>query len=161
MGLPNITDPTSDFELPYEDFSFQADPETEMRAAVAERMGIEHAAVSQTIMRVMVFVDADASGGEVILKHRAVWGNTASVAPTLLRNSAGNYTLTWGGSYEDLNPTPSKRVTNNVNFELAGVSLAEATGGFCNVVATANTLRVRSYNAAGAPTDIDFVVWAA
>lgn len=155
--LPNIDDPVTDFELPYEDFSFQVDPETDVPASVIEKFGVELSAISQTIGRVLVHVDADASPS--IVSHRAVWGNTSAVAPTLTRNGAGDYTLTWAASYEDLNPTAAKRETHSVNFQFAGATLCAA--GFIHTVWTANTIRVYTVNIGGVAADIDFCVWGA
>jgi hypothetical protein len=155
--LPNTDDPVVDFELPYEDYSFQVDPETDVRAGVVENFAVEIAALSQTAGRAMVQVDADAS--PAIIAHRAVWGNTAGVAPTLTRNGAGDYTLTWAASYDNLNPTPERQVTGSVNFQGAGASLNESGAGMIAVLFTPNTIQVLTYNAAGAAADIDFTAW--
>ena len=162
MGLPDIDDPTVDFELPYEDYSYQADPETDVKAAVVERICVDLSGVSQTIARAAVQVDADGAGGESIIAHRAVWGNTVAVKPTLTRNGAGDYTITWAASYDDLNPTPAKRVTSNVNFQLAGGTINQAIAGCIAVVITAaNVLRVYTYTHAGVAADYDFTAWGA
>jgi len=156
--LPDINDPTVDFELPYEDFSFQVDPETDVRATVIEKIGVEISAMSQTIGRAMVEVDASASD---IIAHRAVWGNKAGVIPTLTKNGTGDFTLTWDSSYDDLNPTASKRVSHSPNFQLAGGTINDLVAGCIAVGFTANTVRVKTFTHAGAAADYDFTVWAA
>ena len=157
MGLPDIDDPTTDFELPYEDYSFQADPETDVPARVIEKVGVELSAISQTIGRAGVHVDAGV--GPVVLSHRAVWGNTSGVAPTVVRNGTGDHTITWAASYEDLNPTAAKRETHSVNFQFAHAVLCGGVAGFIDVAWTANTITVLTWNSAGVAADIDFCAW--
>ena len=159
MGLPNALDPAVDFGLPYEDYSFQVDPQTDVAASIFEQVCVDLSAVSHTVGRAAAYVTA--GGTPVLSAHDAVWGNTDAVKPTVTRNGVGDYTLTWASSYDDLNPTPDRRVTHTVNFRYAQATLvASALGafGFIHVSWTANTVTVKTADTGGTPADLDFVV---
>ena len=155
MGqLPDILS-ADDCGLPKSNRSFVANPTTDVSYAEYEAAVVGVMALSHTAPRAHVLVDADGTS-PVLTDHDAVWGDTVAVAPTLARTSAGIYTLTWASAYDDLNPTPARAGEHTTNIRFAQATIAEATAGMIACTWTANVLTVRTWNAAGAATDIDF-----
>ena len=160
--LPDRSDPATDYGLPFSD----ADPngvvnsETEQPALLYEAHAVDSAAATMTVPRAIAFVVTYA-----LYDHTAVWGESASVAPTLTHVGTGIYRLTWSAAgYPDLNPTPSRRVTRVPNFRFAHAQLIHTTGNpsVCTrVLWTSNTVEVWfNETAAGTAKDCDFVVFA-
>lgn len=147
------------YGCPKTDYDAQVNPLTDLSLeSEYEPAVVDTAALGMTGPRTLVHVDADAGGGEDILDHTAMWGETAGVEPTLLRNAAGSYTLTWTASQSDLNPTVSRQNTNTLNFRFATATVAEDADATISVSWTANTVTVLTYAAGGVKTDYDFVV---
>jgi hypothetical protein len=156
MGQLPDTLSADDCGLPKSNRSFVANPTTDLSYEEYESAAVGVMAQSHTAFRAHVLVDADASGGETITTHDAVWGGTVGVKPTLARTGAGVYTITWTASYDDLNPTPARVVSHATNIRFAQATIAENAAGMIACTWTANVLTVRTWNAAGAATDIDF-----
>lgn len=158
MGqLPDILS-TDDCGLPKNDFSFVTNPLTDESYEEHEAHVVGVAAMSHTAARALVYVNGDGGGNESIVDHRAVWGDTVGVKPTLTRNGTGDYTLTWASAYDDLNPTPARVVSHTVNIEFAVATITQDVVGHICVTWTANTVTVKTYDAASAAADYDFVV---
>lgn len=153
---PDTTTPET-LGLPKDDYSFRANPRTEVSGDEYEALAVCVAAMSHTAPRAIVHVDADASAPS-ITKHRAMWGDTAGVAPTLTRTSAGKYVLTWEASYPDLNPTVDRQTDHFLNFEMAHVTPVGAVACSAAVEWTANSVTISTFDSTDAAADIDFVV---
>lgn len=153
--LPDTTTPET-YGLPKSNADDIANEETDLSFEEYESLSVDVASMTHTCPRAIAHVDAGASPS--LVSHSAVWGDTDGVAPTLTRTGAGEYTLTWAASYEDLNPTPDRKSSRVLDFRFAEGQIAESTTGFISVTWTANTISVLTYNAVGAAADRDFVV---
>lgn len=154
--LPDVVTPEN-LGLPKDNRNFVANPRTDVSNTEYEAMGVSVAAMSHTGPRAHVYVDADAAAA-AILDHDAVWGDTDGVKPTLTRSAQGVYLLEWAASYDDLNPTVSRRTSHATNIRFAHATIAENQAATTAVVCTANTATVYIYDDAGAAQDYDFVV---
>ena len=112
--LPDITGPET-YGLPKSDYDSVVNPETDLSAAQYESLAIDVSALTCCGVRAWAKITGGAT--PIVASHGAVWGATNSVKPTVVRNSAGTFTITWAASYYDLNPTPDRRVLRYVNFK--------------------------------------------
>lgn len=129
------------------------DPETEVDASYFNRMIVQLVMGSYTATRARA--RCTVSGGVVTLaEHSAVWGDTAPVAPTAARTSAGLFTLTWAATYDDLQATPE---AHSVNIRFPEASAYKSGAAMITNVrrTAANVLEVTTYDDAGAATDPD------
>lgn len=128
------------------------DPTTEVDASYINRLITQAVMASYTQPR--AWARCTVSGGVITLAaHGAVWGDTAPVAPTAARTSAGLYTLTWATSYDDLQDTPESHSTNV--RAVVGVSAYNSTSFIAPTAAAtaANVITVRTWDDAGAAAD--------
>lgn len=157
--LPNISDPASDYGLPKRNYKEVVDPTTEFDQSQIEALCVDVAALTQTACRAWVIVDTDGT----LLAHSAVWGSTNAVAPTVTRNSAGNYTVQWAAGYYDLNPTVDRRVFRAPNIQLTKVGLQAVTGGASAIEAVGVVTDTRTVTVhilvGGVYTDKKFGLW--
>jgi len=160
MGLPTTLDPTADFGLPYTDYAPQANPETDLLAEKYENLCIAVAAMTHTAPRAWVVVSGAAAAGtgsSMVVDHAAMWGDTSSVRPAVVRSATGAYTITWASSYADLNPTTARQVTAAVSLRTAKLQAHEAGKGFVTV--SGNVATVTTYTTAGTASNLKHTVW--
>lgn len=149
-----------------------ADPAVELAARLYNRKSEDTAQVTRTIGRVLLKFTTTVAAGPVAVTPsadgRTVWGSGATFDPTISKTATGVYLVTFGASYDDaLVGTTSDSVseTETVDFRFCGWNLEGATFGHVQVTPLNNTLTVRVFDAAGAPTDLGGAgiihVWAA
>ena len=158
--LPNVCDPQADYGLPKTnaDSLGPVDPTTECDAAEYERLCVDVAAMSHCNPRAIVYVTN--AGAPAITDYDSVWGDAVAVTPSVTDNGAGDTTITWAvGGYDDLNPTPARRVTRAPAIRFAHACSASATGRIASVTWTANTVRVYTTTHAGVADDCNFCVF--
>jgi hypothetical protein len=159
--LPDRTLP-GDYGLPFSDLDPMGvlDEETEQAASLYEAHAVDSSALTMVCPRAIAHVIVGTSPFFItsVADHTAVWGEAASVAPVVARNSAGNYTLTWDASgYPDLNPTPERQNTRAPAFRFAMACAAQS--GYAPAVSwTSNTVTVAFTDDAGVAADTGFVV---
>lgn len=158
--LPNVCDPQSDYGLPKSDADTlgPVDPTTECAADEYESLCVDAAALTHTGARAIVYVTN--AGAPAITDYDSCWGDAVGVTPTVTDNGVGDTTITWtAAGYDDLNPTPARRVQRAPAFRFAHAQTASATPRLTGVVWTANTVRVVTTTHAGAADDCDFIVF--
>ncbi len=118
--------PTLDtFGAPYENFDAVVDSETEMDATFMNRMAAQLAMISMTAP--IAWVRCTVSGVTLtVADHSANWGDTSAIKPTVNRDSAGVYNVSWAETYSDLQDTPE---THTVNIRAAQVSVEHGGSG--------------------------------
>lgn len=108
------------------------------------------AALTNTGLRGWCAFDPGASVGDPATNvHGAMWGSAAPVKPTPSKNSTGNYTITWPTTVTD-----ALGVVHTTNIRRALWNVEGTTFVHVQVTpATANTVTVLMFDAAGSATD--------
>lgn len=156
--LPSVPDPIQDFGLPKNNYDDDGviDPETEVPYDEYEAMAVCHAAGGRTGKRALVHVKFT-GGAPAIEWYDSMWGNDVAVQPGIADNGVGDTTLTWAAAgYNDLNPTPARRVRHAPAFKHAQVTPIGSTPYIVSVDVTTNTVRVYTTTHAGGAADVDF-----
>ncbi len=138
------------------------DPSTELAAAIDMRIHEDVAQMTRTCKRVYLkFTTTLTAATVAVTPHadgRTVWGSGASFDPTTLNKTAtGVYLATYATEYEDaLVGTTSDSVseTETVDFRFGGGNCEGSAFGHVQVTPLNNTLTIRIFDAAGAPTDL-------
>lgn len=129
------------------------DPTTDLDASADNETRANVAAMTQTLPRALCRGTLDVAPS--VAAHRAVWGNSGSVAPAIIRTSVGVFDVIWPASVVD-----DLGVAQNVLFVAAQVSIGYGFGWHANVlVAGPNTVQVVVFdtsNAAADPVNIPF-----
>ena len=152
MALPGILDPEADFGLPKENYAEVRNRRTDFDMEEYERLAVAVSMLSYTAPRAWAYV----AGTGTVLDHRAVWGESSAVVPTVTV-ATGVYTVTFPASVEDLNPTASSVTTSAVQFNTVGVTLHEA--GIAHATAAANVLTVYTAATGGTAAAKSFTVF--
>jgi hypothetical protein len=155
--LPDTAD-LDTFGGTFEDFDGVVDPQTELAARYYNRLTTQAAAVSHTASRAMA--RCSITGGSIALEdHDAVWGATESVEPTPARSGAGDYTVTWAASYDDLQDDPEEH-TVSIRFA-DGQGYKSGAARIVNIYrVSATQVAIKAYDAAGVAAELDeFTVW--
>jgi len=82
------------------DYQPAEDPTTDLAAAADDDARSDVAAMTRIIVRAYVVFTVSGSTCTVV-DQDSVWGNSLAVLPTIVRNSAGNYTITWPATVMD------------------------------------------------------------
>lgn len=152
----------SDYGLPKQNHKPVVNPEYDLDASEYERLAVDVAAMTLTAAKALVVVSAAASTsattGTMLRWHNARWGGTDAVKPTIARTATGAYTITWSTSQEDLNPTADRVSTSAVSFSCAQCTPQGSTPAMVVVSCASNVVYVKTFNAASAATDVDFML---
>lgn len=132
------------------DFIAVVDPTTdrsadEMNAALASL-----SMLTRTPVKAMVQFDGYA-GTPTVAFHEAIWGNTSDLKPTVTRNSAGNYTITWPSTVID-----PLNVTQTVILKSGWANVEAGAGAFFVGVTIVgnNSATLITRNSGGSAADI-------
>jgi len=164
MPLPD-KDSAAAWGIPYFNLDPVTDPTTDLDANYFNQMACDVAMSTHTTTRAWVsFVTAAWSGGGpdaiAIYDHDAVWGSTPGVAPAVVHDASGRYSITWatpqldelGGSHALNVRCPRAWCILNTAGQQVSVSLY-----------TSNLVQVQLMSAAGANIDTAalriFVEW--
>ena len=151
MTLPDI-DALANFGGILKNYAPVADPTTDLDASFSNKVRTSMAAASQTLTRsLVVFTTATTSAGLVLVGYRSVWGNAPSVAPSLVRLSTGQYTITHPGSVQD-----ELGAAHTVSIFAAAASFEGATAYNCDAYPSprfGNVVTVNLFTSSGTPTD--------
>ena len=96
-------------------------PETEVAAAFYNAQLANNVAMSQTAVRAWADV-----ASATLADHGAVWGSGAGVAP-VVAGVAGNFTVTWATTYNDINASDPQSHTVNIRNPMVSASVGTAT----------------------------------
>lgn len=122
--------------------AYLPDPTTMPNAAEWNTMGRLLAAMGQMVPNASVSI---ASGGSpTVSSVRTAASAVNSGTFTVTRNGAGDVSITWPANTFPATLGPPRAFLNN------------AGSGMISAVAVTNGMRIRTYNAAGAATDLDF-----
>lgn len=125
-------------------------PSVDRSAAEVNGCFASVASGSRTSVRAYCQFTGVSSGNPTVSLHNAHWGSTLSVIPTVVRNSTGNYTVTWPASVTD-----PLGVVQAVNFQTAIANLEGTVFGFVNATqATPNTVTILTASSAGSLSDL-------
>lgn len=153
MTLPDVDD-LATLGGVMENYDPVTDPTVELDAGYDNKTRANIAGATQTLDRVFVQFVSAAANPITVQSHNAVWGNTPAVAPTVNRNSAGRYTVTWPTSVTD-----ALGVSHTVG--LVGGRGNAQSGAFFQVQflkSTSNVAEVYIFNAAGGLVDAPGIV---
>lgn len=145
--LPNVSDPTVDFGLPYSNYDTQGviNPETEVDASYFENQCVDVSALTHVCPRAIIYLTWVATV-PIISVYDSVWGDDPTIWPiaTNLAGS-GNVKFTWDpAGYYDLNPTVARRVKRAPTIRMA--TAHPTVAGMCDVSWTSNTVSVHIYD---------------
>lgn len=128
MALPIAPElPSLDtFGGTFSDASSVVDPATELAATHYNALVAHLVAISKTAPKAWVRVTIS-GGTPTIADHSAVWGDTNAVVPALTDNAAGDVTITWAASYDDLRESPETPESHAVSIRAAQLSCKAAT----------------------------------
>jgi len=158
MALPGVLDPEDDFGLPKENYAEVQNPKTDFDFEEYERLAVAVAMYSYTAPRAWLTVSGGATAAGLVKQHRALWGETSAVVPTVTATVTGTYTCTWPASVTDLNPTASSVTTTATQFYTCSVALHE--GGQAHaIVSAANKIVVYTATTGGVAAAKDFTVF--
>lgn len=151
MTLPSV-DTLSTYGGALEDYSEVVDPTTDESAAWRNKYAANVAMMTHTAPRAIrsflgttggATAIADPSSGFV---HDAVWGDTASVKPSVTHVSTGTYDAIWASSVDD-----ELAVAHTVSFQRAWANV-ESSDGVLRVasakVTAAQKVRIYTYQSA-------------
>lgn len=97
---PDVPAPST-FGPPLRNFDTIEDPETDMDASAWNLLRTQVAAMALTSPKALVTFSI--SGGTVtVLHHASQWGSDAGSAPSVVRDDAGVYDITWLDEYSDI-----------------------------------------------------------
>ena len=140
------TNPASydQFGGPKEDAVPVVDPTTDRSSDEVNPAFQAIAQMTQTTPQAIVQWTASASSSVVPSFHRALWGSSLAVIPTVTNVSAGVWTVTFPASFTD-------ELGNSVPVNLkAAIASYGATAGFISAqLASANSFTVRTVSLAG------------
>lgn len=136
----------------HRDESPPINPDTDYSAAYMDLLITQAAMASYTQERARVRCTV-AAGVVTLADHWAVWGDSAGVAPVVVRTGTGVFTVTWATSYNDLQATPESH-----SVSIRGVVGPAAYNGASFIAITAsataaNVVTVRTFDEAGVATD--------
>ena len=155
MALPSVLDPEDDFGLPKENYSEVRNPRTDFSAAEYERIACAVAGLSYAAPRAWCVVSASA-----VADHRAMWGESSAVVPTVSATATGVYSITWPASVQDLNPTADSVTTTATQFYTADACIHSTSGQVTAIVSAANKITVYTRTKAGTAATKKFTVFA-
>lgn len=158
--LPSKTSPET-YGPPLSDYDEVVDPETEISATKLEALCVDVSGMTYTAPRGYAKVSM---GPAAVSVHRAVWGDAAGVAPTVLSSATGKHVVTWPTSTRNLNPTYDRQVSTVTDIKSANVAIhvvaassytpytaaVEITSGNSVTVVTGNGTSL---------ADVPFTVW--
>ena len=159
MGLPTKLDPSQDLGLPFSNYVDVADPATDLDATYYENLCIGVAGLSLAAPRAWVVVSAAATAAARVKAHSAVWGDSASVKPTVATTAVGTFVVTWASSYPDLNPTASRAVTSVVALRACTVQMNAAGANWATVAGSTCTVRTTTLAGTAAARDFTLAVY--
>lgn len=146
MTLPDV-DSLDTYGGELNDYRPVVDPTTDRAAAAANQAYASIAMATHVVPRAIVRV-TQAATVVTVAYHDAVWGDALAVKPTVVRNSAGNYTVTWATSFDDelgVSHSTDFKCVMSATIETSGTALA------FKVSKTANTATIVMESA----TDVD------
>lgn len=132
------------------DYSPVTDPSTDLSAEASNELRADNAAMTRTAVKAIVKFTTDGTTVTVDnLDHDAVYGNASLYKPTGVRNSAGDFTITFPSSVSD-----ARSKTQTINFFAAWAnceSLSDAVVAKAKLVG-ANSVRITVLDSSG-PVD--------
>lgn len=170
--LPDV-DTLETFGGAKKNYSNSVDPETDEDAIAINRMKVDVAGATHTLVRaIRCFVGvtgANPTDPVSGLVHEAVWGNAPAVKPTVTRAPTGIWTVTWPALVDtELTPEDEERgggLQQAINFQRAKASV-ECVGTLFHATArvlAANVVEVRGWTSGGLADDLNgllVTVWA-
>ena len=150
MTLPDI-DTLATFGGQLNDYSPVVDPTTDRPAAGTNQAYSSIAMVTHTAPRAWCRFVTSATTPALATNngHDAMWGSSSGVKPTLLRNSIGNYSVTW-----PLTVTDEMGVSHTVNLRAVKVSSEGPTNGFITATVSGNIVTVLTFSASNSANDL-------
>ena len=133
-----------------EDFIDVVDPTTDRSAVEVNTAFASLSMLTRTTVKAAVQFDGYA-GVPTVAWHEALWGNTSALKPTVTRNSAGNYTITWAATITD--PLDD---TQSVVLKSGWANVEAGAGAFFTGVTIVgnNAATLITRNSAGTAADI-------
>jgi len=151
MSLPDEATLSDTYGGPYTNERPVEDPTTEIDADAASELMSDTAGCTRMIARAWVKFNGltYTSGTQSIpvSDHNATWGGSAGVIPVVTQSAAGIYLITWPATVTD-----EILVLRTLNIRYPHVPSTIDTALSSGKVSafTANTMTVRTFNAAGA-----------
>lgn len=131
------------------------DPQTDLDAASWNLLCAQVTAISQAAVKAWVHVTVTA-GVATLESHGAVW-NQVGNPPTVTRNSAGSYTVSWPTSVNDFQATPEAHLPT-FKTVMATVSTTPGTTATllydAYIAPAARSAVLNTKTAAGTATDV-------
>jgi hypothetical protein len=166
MALPIAPElPSLDtFGGTFSDASSVVDAETELAATHYNALIAHVVGISKTVPKAWARVTIS-GGTPTLADHSAVWGDTVGVAPTLTDNAAGDITVTWAASYNDLRESPETAESHAVQVRAAQLSCKAATAINLSAsydLVSAVAVRCKFYDKTDAltdPAEFTLTVW--
>lgn len=161
-GLPDVDDFLSTYGGAKVNFAPVEDPTTDEDANVRNLYAMNVAMMTATVPRSIIrFTGAATTGGLVLVSHQSLWGNSAPVAPTFSRTSAGLYVATLPTTVTD-----ALGVAHTINIRAVTMNVrgSGVAWDYYAQPASASTVNIYTFNATGAATDatgvdIDLMVY--
>ncbi len=132
------------------DFIDVVDPTTDRSATEMNTALASLSMLTRTPVKAIVQFDGYA-GAPTVSYHEAIWGNSSDLKPTVTRNTAGNYTITWDATVTD--PLDEDQ---SVVFKSGWANVEAEAGAFFTGVTVVgnNSATLITRNSAGSAADI-------
>jgi hypothetical protein len=164
LALPDKATGSDNYGTPYQNERPVEDPTTEPDAGAINEALVDIAACTRTAVRAWVkFPGLTYTAGTQsipITSHDAVWGSAVGVAPVVTQSATGIYLITWPTTVDDELGDPH---TLNIVMPLQPVTIDTTLSAAKVSAFTANTMTVRTFNAAGAANALNaipiFAAW--
>lgn len=128
-----------------------ANPESELSADKHNRMAEDAAQMTHTAVRAELHFSPVASGDPTVSYYDSVWSGSSDVQPTVARDGAGDYTITFPAFYTD-----ALGVQEFINIRSVQVSLLSDTDSRIQVTdIDGNVVSVRLRDDSGVASDLD------
>lgn len=153
---PGIPSPAT-FGPPLTNFGAIEDPSTQMQARAWNNSRAQLAMLS--VVSPICMVSCQYQGAVLsLLRHSAVWGDSAGVVPSYARLSAGRFQFQWATSYFDLRDDgTAESQAVNIRGVVASVGVTTAKLFTSYEVTNSRTIILNVYTDVGVATDPAFL----
>ena len=159
MALPDSATLSDTYGGPYTNADPVQDPTTEVNDDEFNEALADIAACTRMVGRAWVsFIGVTYTSGTQSIAtedHDAVWGASGAVEPVVTQTATGIYTVTWPATVDD---ELGNTKTLNIRVPLEPWTIDTALSRAKCSAKTANTMTVRTFNAAGAANALNGIL---
>jgi len=158
LALPDEATLSDTYGGPYTNERPVEDPTTELDASAASEALADIAAATRMVPRAWVkFLGLTYTAGSQSIPvddHNATWGGSAGVEPVIVQTATGIYLITWPATVIDEILVTR---TLNIRYPHEPVTIDTALSRGKVAAFTANTISLRTFDAAGAANSLNTI----